>query len=166
MLLKRGQPAVHLCGERKAVQRGLYKQSHLWNVQNVHRGCAPSWGHGEEPPNPCVTGCLTKGVSKTQPVFSALAAVSALGLKITEVIRYQCGQYGVLFNATEVIINKTVNISPVPSSPFLKQARLPQLLATKCRQDIQSKVKKKLHTISGAVWVFCCCCFGLFSMTH
>lgn len=51
-----------------------------------------------------------------------------------------------LFNATKIIINKIVNISPVPSSPFLKQARLLELLATKCRQDIQSKVKKKLHT--------------------
>lgn len=42
--LKWGQPAVHLCGERKVVQRGLYKQSHLRNVRNVHRGCARSKG--------------------------------------------------------------------------------------------------------------------------
>lgn len=40
-------------------------------------------GAGEKPPNPCVTGCLTKGVSKMQPMFSALAAVSTLGLKAT-----------------------------------------------------------------------------------
>lgn len=48
-----GQPALHLCGERKAGQPGLCKQIPGWNVQNVHRGCAGqagSWGPGKSLP--------------------------------------------------------------------------------------------------------------------
>lgn len=99
-----------------------------------------------------------------QPTFSALADVSGLGLNVTKVIRYQCGQYYVLFNATKIIIHKTVNISSVPSYPFLKQTRLLQLLAMKYRQDIQSKAKKKLLTIYRIVWVLALAALYFFPM--
>lgn len=74
-------------------------------------------GAREDPLSPWARGSPAKGVPKTQLVFSALAAPSALALRDTKVIRYKRGQHGELFNDTKIIMNKTVNIAPEASSP-------------------------------------------------
>lgn len=168
VLFKQGQLAVHLCGERKVVQWGLYKQSHLWNVQNVHRGCARcegsagSWGAQGRDSKPMRSRLPGQRNSQMQPMFSALADVSGLGLNVTKVIRYQCGQYYVLFNATKIIINKTVNISPVPSYPSLKIGKTPAIVSNEvqARHTVKGKEETSYHLQNrlGS----CSCCFVFF----
>lgn len=119
----------------------------------------------EEALSPRATGCLAKEASKMQPAFSALAAASALGINATKV-RYQHGQYCAIFNATVIIINKIVNISRVPLYPSPKTGKTSANVGKKKkkRQHIQPKVKKRLHTISRAV--FFLLQLYIFSMTN
>lgn len=71
--------------------------------------------------------------------FQTVACVRCLGLKATKVIRYQCGWYSVLLNATKMIMHKTI-ISPVPSSP------LPETRETSA---IFGKKEQARYTIKG-----------------
>lgn len=118
--------------------------------------------HREETPNPCVTGCLTKAISKMQTMFFALADVSGLGLNITKVIRYQCGQYCAVFNATKIIINKTVDISPVPSYPSLKTGKTSAIVSSKVKERHAVKGKEKASYHFQNSLGSCSCCFVFF----
>lgn len=73
-------------------------------------GVPGSPGAGAREHSPWAMGSLAKAFPKP-------SSCSLPSLRDTKVTRYKQGQRSELFNDTKIIMNKTVNVSPVASSP-------------------------------------------------